>query len=59
MDGGELMTNEPAQVPEYLMPIEPGMTPEEVSAREAALLAAPRTRLEPISATHERPPLPQ
>jgi len=51
--------NEPPQVPEEFMPIEPGMSPEEISAREAARLATPRERLEPFSATHQRPPLPE
>jgi hypothetical protein len=59
MDGGELMSEEPAQVPDDLMLIEPGMSPEEVSGRLAAWLAASRERPEPFSATHQRPPLPE
>jgi len=57
MDGGELMS-EPPEVPDELMPIEPGMSPEEISAREAARRATPRKRLEPFSATHQKPPVP-
>jgi hypothetical protein len=44
MDGGELRS-EPAQIPDDLMPVQPGMSPEEVRARQTARLAAPRDRL--------------
>jgi hypothetical protein len=50
--------SEPPQVPDESKPIEPGISAEEISARDAAWLVTPREPLKPFSATHQRPPLP-